>query len=167
MLCSLGNVSGAAGDIGYAGEITTLSGSSIGWADLGNGQAAIINESGNLTVIEVLGQNAGNEVWTGIINVSALSLAHNPTDGVIAVGHNQGAAIYSTVFESIIYSISSGPVDALAFDSEGDLWITNRLDKRASEYSNGVSKSCILTKSPGGEGVIECVRFQSEELYAR
>ena len=70
-------------------------------------------------MIEVLGQNAGNEVWTGIVNVSALSLAHNPTDGVIAIGHNQGAAIYSTVFESIIYSISTGPVDALAFDAEG------------------------------------------------
>ena len=155
MLGSLGTVSGAAGDIGYAGEITTLDGSSIGWANLGNGQVAIVNESGNLTVIEVLGQNAGNEVWTGIVNVSALSLAHNPTDGVIAIGHNQGAAIYSTVFESIIYSISTGPVDALAFDAEGDLWITNRLDKRASEYSNGVSTGAMTTAHSIGITSIE------------
>ena len=54
MLGSLGTVSGAAGDIGYAGEISTLSGSSVGWADLGNGQVAIVNESGNLTVMEEL-----------------------------------------------------------------------------------------------------------------
>ncbi|MFL2977542.1 MAG: WD40 repeat domain-containing protein [Candidatus Poseidoniales archaeon] len=155
MLGSLGTVSGAAGDIGYAGEISTLSGSSIGWADLGNGQAAIVNESGNLTVMEILGQNAGNEVWTGIINVSALSLAHNPTDGVIAVGHNQGAAIYSTVFESIIYSISAGPVDALSFDADGDLWITNRLDKRASEYSNGVATGAMTTAHSIGITSIE------------
>ena len=155
MLASLGTVSGAAGDIGYSGEISTISGSSIGWADLGNGQTAIVNESGNLTVVEVLGQNAGNVVWTGIINVSVLSLDHNPTDSLIAVGHNQGAAIYSTVFESVIYSISSGPVDALSFDAEGDLWITNRLDKRASEYSNGVSTGAMTTAHSIGITSIE------------
>ena len=52
-------VDGAAGDLGFAEDVETLSGSSIGWANLGNGDVAIVNESGNITAMKVTGNEAG------------------------------------------------------------------------------------------------------------
>ena len=50
------SVGGAAGDLGFAEDVETLSGSSIGWANLGNGDVAIVNETGNniLTCCELI-----------------------------------------------------------------------------------------------------------------
>ena len=47
-------VDGAAGDLGFAEDVETLSGSSIGWANLGNGDVAIVNETGNITAMKDL-----------------------------------------------------------------------------------------------------------------
>ena len=97
------SIGAEAGDLGFAGDIETLNGSTIGWADLGNGDVAIVNESGNITAIKLTGNEAGQVIWTGILNVTALSMAYSHADGLIAVGHQDGAVIYSTVFEAIIY----------------------------------------------------------------
>ena len=145
----------AAGDLGFAEDVETLSGSSIGWAHLGNGEVAIVNESGNITGMKVTGNEAGQVLWTGILNVTALSMTHNSADGLIAVGHQGGAVIYSTVFEAIIYSISRGPVDSLDFDPGGDLWVSDRSSKNAIEYSDGVATGAETTSHSIGISSVE------------
>ncbi|MEE3029919.1 MAG: hypothetical protein VX331_01745, partial [Candidatus Thermoplasmatota archaeon] len=72
------------GDLGFAEDVDTLSGSSIGWANLGNGDVAIVNETGNITAMKVTGNQAGQILWTGILNVTALSMAYSSADGLIA-----------------------------------------------------------------------------------
>ena len=62
---SIPSISAGAGDLGFAEDVETLSGSSIGWADLGNGDVAIVNETGNITAIKVSGNQAGQILWTG------------------------------------------------------------------------------------------------------
>ena len=149
------SVTGAAGDLGFAEDIETLSGSSIGWANLGNGDVAIVNETGNITAMKVSGNEAGQILWTGILNVTAISMAYSSADGLIAVGHQGGAVIYSTVFEAIIYSISRGPVDSLDFDPAGDLWVTDRSSKNAIEYSDGVATGAETTSHSLGISSVE------------
>ena len=147
--------SAAAGDLGFAEDIETLYGSSIGWADLGNGDVAIVNETGNITAMKVTGSEAGQVIWTGSLNVTALSMAYSHVDGLIAVGHQGGAVIYSTVFEAIIYSISRGAVDALDFDPSGDLWVSDRSSKNAIEYSDGVATGAETTTHSIGISSVE------------
>ena len=149
------SVDGAAGDLGFAEDVDTLSGSSIGWANLGNGDVAIVNETGNITAMKVTGNQAGQILWTGILNVTALSMAYSSADGLIAVGHQGGAVIYSTIFEAIIYSISRGPVDSLDFDPGGDLWLSDRSSKNAIEYSDGVSTGAETTAHSIGISSVE------------
>ena len=149
------SIGAEAGDLGFAGDIETLNGSTIGWADLGNGDVAIVNESGNITAIKLTGNEAGQVIWTGILNVTALSMAYSHADGLIAVGHQDGAVIYSTVFEAIIYSISRGPIDSLDFDPSGDLWVSDRASKRAYEYSDGVATGAETTSHTIGITSVE------------
>ena len=152
---SIPSISAGAGDLGFAEDVETLSGSSIGWADLGNGDVAIVNETGNITAMKVSGNQAGQILWTGILNVTALSMAYSSADGLIAVGHQGGAVIYSTVFEAIIYSISRGPVDSLDFDPAGDLWVSDRTSKKAIEYSDGVATGAETTGHSIGISSVE------------
>ena len=138
-------------DLGSAGTVAELDRSAIGWWTLENGNILIATVDGYVTAYSVQANGSYAEVWSEFTNTTLYSADYNEGDKLLAVGTSTGACIISIEYMEELYRFSVGQaVDALAWDSDGDLWVTMRTSKHAVEWDgqantpSGVSTSLSL-----------------------
>ena len=125
-------------ELGAAGVVDEMPGRALDWWVLQNGNILYANASAVVSV-----WNTSGGVYTEMItidaNVPSASVAiYDPVANVVALGHGTGVEVVSLDYEDVLYSINSGTggsVEALVFDAEGDIWITQRNYKTSSEWT--------------------------------
>ncbi|MEE3083823.1 MAG: hypothetical protein VX320_07050 [Candidatus Thermoplasmatota archaeon] len=128
-------------EMGHAGRVAELDESAIGWWNLENGNVLYASESGNVTEYSV-SNNVYTEEWTFDINKTLYGASSINDEHNIAFGTEDGATVISTDYKDKLYSITTGQkVVGLSWDDDNDLWITGATNKRATEWTDGVSTS--------------------------
>ena len=150
--------SAALEDLGSAGMVAEIDDPTLGWWTLDNGNILVATSNGYVTAYSVQTNGSYAEVWSVNANTTLYSGAYNSVDKLLAVGTSSGAVVVSIEYMDELYRFSAGQaVDALAWDRDGDLWITMRTSKQAIEWDgefntpSGVSTS---THTNGITGVI-------------
>ena len=150
--------SAALEDLGSAGMVAEIDDPTLGWWTLDNGNILVATSNGYVTAYSVQTNGSYAEVWSVNANTTLYSGAYNSVDKLLAVGTSSGAVVVSIEYMDELYRFSAGQaVDALAWDRDGDLWITMRTSKQALEWDgefntpSGVSTS---THTNGITGVI-------------
>ena len=123
-------------ELGSAGTIEELDHSALGWWTLDNGNILVATSNGYVTSYSVQTNGSYAEVWSHFTNTTLYNGAYDTTTKLLAVGTASGAIIVSIEYMDELYDIDAGqPVDALAWDPDGDLWVTLRTAKHAQEWS--------------------------------
>lgn len=138
-------------ELGTAGVVDEMPGRALDWWVLSNGDILYANAS---AIVSVWNSSWGG--YTEIITIdadvpSASVAAYDPVANVVALGHDNGVEVVSLDYEDVLYSINSGTggsVEALVFDAEGDIWITQRNFKSSSEWT--LSSATGAETSPHG-----------------
>ena len=141
-------------DLGSAGTVAELDRSAIGWWTLENGNILIATVDGYVTAYSVQANGSYAEVWSEFTNTTLYSADYNEGDKLLAVGTSTGACIISIEYMEELYRFSVGQaVDALAWDSDGDLWVTMRTSKHAIEWDGQANTPSGVSTSSHTNGI--------------
>ena len=141
-------------DLGSAGTVAELDRSAIGWWTLENGNILIATVDGYVTAYSVQANGSYAEVWSEFTNTTLYSADYNEGDKLLAVGTSTGACIISIEYMEELYRFSVGQaVDALAWDSDGDLWVTMRTSKHAMEWDGQANTPSGVSTSSHTNGI--------------
>ena len=122
-------------DLGSAGKVAELDNSALGWWMLDNGNILVATPNGNVTAFSVQTDGSYADVWSVNTNTTLYSGAYNEAEKLLAIGTSSGAIVISIEYMEELYRFSVGQsVDALAWDRDGDLWVTMRTSKNAIEW---------------------------------
>ena len=150
-----------ASNLGNAGSITEFESSTLGWWDTYDGLTIIANHTGEITAYDFEEHGALTEVWNLSLDVGINSGAIDNSQHRIAFSTDDGVRVISTELHSTLYSIpvSSG-VDAVAWGSQGELWVSDRaygfamkfedtLDTQITTQAHGIKLTNVICLSDG------------------
>ena len=141
-------------DLGSAGTVAELDRSAIGWWTLENGNILVATVDGYVTAYSVQTNGSYAEVWSEFTNATLYSADYNEDDKLLAVGTSSGACIISIEYMEELYRFSVGQaVDALAWDADGDLWVTMRTSKHAVEWDGQANTPSGISTSSHTNGI--------------
>ena len=141
-------------DLGSAGKVAELDHSAIGWWTLDNGNILVATVNGYVTAYSVQLNGSYAEVWSEFTNATLYAGDYNEEDKLLAVGTSTGAVVISIEYMEELYRFSVGqPVDALAWDRDGDLWVTKRTSKHAVEWDGQANTPSGVSTSSHTNGI--------------
>ncbi|MDP7328333.1 MAG: hypothetical protein QF612_00635 [Candidatus Thalassarchaeaceae archaeon] len=152
-------------DLGTAGKVAELDAPSIGWWTLDNGNILVATSNGLVTAYSVQTNGSYAEVWTVDANTTLYGGAYNSVDKLLAVGTSSGAVVVSIEYMDEIYRFSVGqPVDALAWDRDGDLWVTMRTSKQAIEWDGEFNTPSGISTSTHTNGITDVITLSDGKI---
>ena len=165
MIPFLHTTSASLEDLGTAGEVAELNDPSLGWWTLENGNILVATSNGYVTAYSVQMNGSYAEVWTVNANTTLYSGAYNTVDKLLAVGTSSGAIVVSIEYMDELYRFSVGqPVDALAWDRDGDLWVTMRQSKQAIEWDGEFNTPSGISTSTHTNGITDVVTLSDGKI---
>lgn len=158
-----GSASAELEELGHAGDMAELDGSALGWFEMEDGNLLVPTSQGIVTMYSVLPNGTYGEVWSLDTNATLYSAAWDADTERLAVGTGDGAKVVSTEYQDVIYSVYVGSdVDALAWDRDGDLWITKRTSKHAVEWTDQTPTG--VTTSSHNNGITDVVTLDDGSI---
>lgn len=152
-------------DLGTAGMVAELNDPSIGWWTLDNGNILVATSNGFVTAYSVQTDGSYAEVWTVNANTSLFGGAYNSVDKLLAVGTSSGAVVVSIEYMDELYRFSAGQsVDALAWDRDGDLWVTMRTSKQAIEWDGEFNTPSGISTSTHTNGITDVITLSDGKI---
>ena len=152
-------------DLGTAGTVAELDRSAIGWWTLENGNILVASMDGYVTAYAVQNNGSYAEVWSEFTNETLYSAAYNEDDKLLAVGTSSGACVISIDYMEELYRFSIGQsVDSLAWDRDGDLWVTMRTSKHAVEWDAQANTPSGVSTSSHSNGITSIVTLSDGHI---
>ncbi|MEC8926742.1 MAG: hypothetical protein VYB17_00605 [Candidatus Thermoplasmatota archaeon] len=152
-------------DLGTAGKVAELDAPSIGWWTLDNGNILVATSNGFVTAYSVQTNGSYAEVWNVDANATLYGAAYNSVDKLLAVGTSSGAIVVSIEYMDELYRFSVGqPVDALAWDRDGDLWVTMRTSKQAIEWDGQFNTPSGTETSAHTNGITDLITLSDGNI---
>jgi len=123
-----------ASELANAGAKASFDDTTFGWYETYDGSIAVINETGNVTAFDWK-DGARLDQWSVDLDEPVYSAAIDNVQHRLAIGTDEGVQVISTEYQNVLYSINIGePIDSLAWDGDGDLWVGLSNSNRAVEY---------------------------------
>ncbi|MDE0574013.1 MAG: hypothetical protein OSB32_00305 [Candidatus Poseidoniales archaeon] len=152
-------------DLGTAGKVAELNDPSIGWWTLDNGNILVATSNGYVTAYSVQTNGSYAEVWTVDANTTLFGGAYNSVDKLLAVGTSSGVVVVSIEYMDELYRFSVGQsVDALAWDRDGDLWVTMRTSKQAIEWDSEFNTPSGISTSTHTNGITDVITLSDGKI---
>ena len=152
-------------DLGTAGKVADLDRSAIGWWTLENGNILVATVNGYVTAYAVQSNGSYAEVWSEFTNETLYSASYNEDDKLLAVGTSSGACVISIEYMEELYRFSVGQaVDSLAWDRDGDLWVTMRTSKHAVEWDAEANTPSGVSTSSHSNGITSIVTLSDGHI---
>ena len=141
-------------ELGSAGKVAEIDYSAIGWWTLDNGNILVATVDGYVIAYSVQANGSYAEVWSVFTNTTHYAGDYNEEDKLLAVGTPSGAVVISIEYMDELYRFSVGQsVDALAWDRDGDLWVTMRTSKQAVEWDGQANTPSGVSTSSHSNGI--------------
>jgi len=157
--------SGSLEDLGTAGMVAELDDPTLGWWTLDNGNILVATSNGYVIAYSVQMNGSYAEVWSVYANTSLYSGAYNSVDKLLAVGTSSGAVVVSIEYMDELYRFSAGQaVDALAWDRDGDLWVTMRTSKQALEWDGEFNTPSGVSTSSHTNGITDVIALSDGSI---
>jgi hypothetical protein len=152
-------------DLGSAGEVAELEHTAIGWWTLDNGNILIASSAGLVSVYSVMNNGSYGEVWNVDLNTTLYGADYNPDEQLVVVGTSSGAIVVSIDYMDELYRFSAGqPVDALAWDRDGDIWVTLRTSKYAMEWDGNLNTPSGVSTTPHTNGITSIITLSDGHI---
>jgi hypothetical protein len=153
-------------ELGDAGQVAEIDNSALGWWTLQNGNILVATSNGFVTAYSVQENGTYAEVWSVFTNSTLYSVSYNDVDLMIAVGTASGVIVVSIDYMAELYRFNVGEaVDALAWDRDGDLWVTKRVSKHAVEWDGTANAfSGISTDSSHNNAITDVVALSDGRI---
>ena len=152
-------------DLGSAGMVAELDDPTLGWWTLDNGNILVATSNGYVTAYSVQMNGSYAEVWSVYANTTLYSGAYNSVDKLLAVGTSSGAVVVSIEYMDELYRFSAGQaVDALAWDRDGDLWVTMRTSKQALEWDGEFNTPSGVSTSSHTNGITDVITLSDGSI---
>jgi hypothetical protein len=152
-------------DLGAAGKVAELDYSAIGWWSLENGNILVATVDGYVIAYSVQTNGSYAEVWSVFTNSTLYAGDYNEEDKLLAIGSPDGAIVISIDYMDELYRFSVGqPVDALAWDRDGDLWVTMRTSKHAIEWDGQANTPSGVSTSSHSNGITGITTLSDGEI---
>ncbi|MEE2747704.1 MAG: hypothetical protein VX473_04465, partial [Candidatus Thermoplasmatota archaeon] len=152
-------------ELGSAGTVTEFDHSAIGWWTLDNGNILVASTDGLVIAYSVLNNGSYGEVWSVDLNTTLYGADFNQDGTLLAVGTSSGACIISIDYKEELYRFSVGQaVDALAWDRDGDLWVTMRTSKSALEWDHAANTSSGVSTTSHSNGITSIVTLSDGHI---
>ena len=134
-----------------AGQTEQISEKVVAWEQMSDGKIMMVTGSGILS-INTFEAGVHSEDWSLDLNVSANSATIDSGENLVAVAHSSGVVIVQMVQQIITeYINTSDPVDAVDWDSDGDMWLGYYAgQRRADEWSAGNPTGIATIAHTGG-----------------
>ncbi len=130
-----------------AGTVLEIDSRTIGMWETYDGLTLIVNETGEVTAYNFKEDGTFNQAWNYSLNTSINAGALDIVQHRLALATDSGVEVISTEFRSWLYSITvNSGVDAVAWDGQGDLWVSDRSQRYAIEYDDNVATG-VTTQS--------------------
>ena len=152
-------------DLGTAGMVAELDDPTLGWWTLDNGNILVATSNGYVIAYSVQMNGSYAEVWSVNANTTLYSGAYNSVDKLLAVGTSSGAVVISIEYMDELYRFSvSQAVDALAWDRDGDLWVTMRTSKQALEWDGEFNTPSGVSTSSHTNGITDVITLSDGSI---
>ena len=152
-------------DLGSAGMVAELDDPTLGWWTLDNGNILVATSNGYVTAYSVQTNGSYAEVWSVYANTTLYSGSYNSVDKLLAVGTSSGAVVVSIEYMDELYRFSAGQaVDALAWDRDGDLWVTMRTSKQALEWDGEFNTPSGVSTSSHTNGITDVITLSDGSI---
>ncbi len=153
-------------DLGSAGKVAELDHAAVGWWVLENGNILVATPNGIVTSYLVHENGTYAEVWSVATNTSVNCADFNDDESLLAVGTSNGVVVVSVDYMDELYRFSvNEAVDGVAWDRDGDLWVTKRVSKHAVEWDGTVSTfSGISTVSSHTNGITDVITLSDGKI---
>ncbi|DAC48438.1 MAG TPA: hypothetical protein HA340_06950 [Candidatus Thalassarchaeaceae archaeon] len=136
-----------ASGLANAGSISEFDSSATGWWQTYDGLTVIANETGDVTAYDLADDGTITQVWTVSLNTSISGGDIDNNQHRLAIYTDSGVSVISTELHSELYSLPiSNGVDAIAWGSQGELWVSDRIYKFAMKFENTLDTG-ITTQS--------------------
>ena len=153
-------------DLGSAGKVAEFDHAAIGWWELDNGNILIATPEGVVTAYLVHENGTYAEVWSVDTNTSVNCADFNSNEALLALGTTSVVVVVSIDYMDELYRFTvNEAVDGVAWDRDGDLWVTKRLSKNAIEWDGTASTlSGISTISSHTNGITDVVALSDGKI---
>jgi hypothetical protein len=153
-------------ELGDAGQVAEIDNSALGWWTLQNGNILVATSNGFVTAYSVQENGTYAEVWSEDTNSTLYSASYNDVDLMIALGTSLGVIVVSIDYMEELYRFNVGEaVDALAWDRDGDLWVTKRTSKHAVEWDGTANAfSGISTDSSHNNAITDVIALSDGRI---
>ena len=134
-----------------AGQTEQISEKVVAWEQMSDGKIMMVTGSGILSM-NAFEAGVHSEDWSLDLNVSANSATIDSGENLVAVAHTSGVVVVQLVQQVITqYINTTDPVDAVDWDSDGDMWLGSYAGKRrADEWSGGFPSGIASSAHTGG-----------------
>ena len=153
-------------ELGSAGKVAEFDHAAIGWWELDNGNILIATPEGVVTAYFVHENGTYAEVWSVDTNTSVNCADFNSNEALLALGTTSVVVVVSIDYMDELYRFTvNEAVDGVAWDRDGDLWVTKRLSKNAIEWDGTASTlSGISTISSHTNGITDVVALSDGKI---
>ena len=153
-------------ELGDAGQVAEIDHSALGWWTLDNGNILVASSNGFVTAYSVQENGSYAEVWSENVNETLYSASYNDIDKLVAVGTVSGVVVVSIEYMEELYRFNVGEaVDALAWDRDGDIWLTKRTSKHAVEWDGTANAfSGISTDSSHNNAITDVIALSDGRI---
>ena len=153
-------------ELGSAGKVAEFDHAAIGWWELDNGNILIATPEGVVTAYLVHENGTYAEVWSVDTNTSVNCADFNSNEALLALGTTSVVVVVSIDYMDELYRFTvNEAVDGVAWDRDGDLWVTKRLSKNAIEWDGTASTlSGISTISSHTNGITDVVALSDGKI---
>ncbi|MAR62036.1 MAG: hypothetical protein CMA40_05650, partial [Euryarchaeota archaeon] len=153
-------------ELGSAGKVVELDHAAVGWWVLDNGNILVATPDGFVT--SYLDQDNGTyaEVWSVDTNTSVNCADYNDDQSLLAIGTSDGVVVVSVDYMDEIYRFTvNEAVDGVAWDRDGDIWVTKRVSKHSVEWDGTVfTLSGVSTVSSHTNGITDVVSLSDGKV---
>ena len=153
-------------ELGSAGKVAEFDHAAVGWWVLDNGNVLVATPDGIVTAYMVQENGSYAEVWSVDANTSVNCADYNLDEQLLALGTSTGAVVVSIDYMDELYRFSvNEAVDGVAWDRDGDLWVTKRVSKHAIEWDGTASAlSGISTISSHTNGITDVIALSDGKV---
>ena len=152
-------------DLGPAGEVSEFDHPILNWWVLDNGNVIVASVDGYVIEYVSLENGSYTEIWSEFTNKTLFSGALNIEEGLLAVGTSDGVIVISLDYMEELYRYTLGQqVDAIAWDSGGDIWATQRISKTAIEWDTEANAQSGISTTPHNNGITDVVSLSSGHI---
>ena len=153
-------------ELGSAGKVAEFDHAAVGWWILDNGNILVATPDGIVTAYMVQENGTYAEVWAVDANTSVNCADYNSDEELLALGTSNGVVVVSIDYMDELYRFSvNEAVDGVAWDRDGDLWVTKRVSKHAIEWDGTASAlSGISTISSHTNGITDVIALSDGKV---